>query len=200
MALSLEFNLRELLDSFSESQRSRYISVINDDSVKTEFARRVISRIKERTQEKNIDKNGRRFVGYSKAYINSDDFKIFGKSASKVTLKLSGEMQASIFVGKRKRNKVSISISDEDQIKKARGHINGSNNLPVRDFWGLPKKDQVSILKDVLSSLNLDQDIFTISDAISAAAAGRSADFTTSSDGVEISNTELALLSGLISG
>ena len=150
MALKLRFNLATILaDGFTDAQRVTLTPFIAQRSVKREYGKRVIERIIERTQS-SMSKTGSRFKKYSKAYADSRVFKRFGKSRFKPNLTLFGRMLKEIHIGTLSRNTVTVEISNRKQEQKARGHINGANNLPVRDFWGLPKKDQESILKDVL--------------------------------------------------
>lgn len=162
MALKLSFNLSDILErSFSNAQRRALSGKVKDPAIKREFGRRAIEKILERTND-GKDKNNRSFKGYSEAYLKSDNFKIFGKSKSTVNLKLSGEMQASIGVLSTGANTVTIGIEDEEQVNKARGHINGANNLPVRDFWGLSEDEESEILKDIMRNETASEDISLI--------------------------------------
>jgi len=148
MALTLKFNLADVMEQgFTDAQRRVLTPAISSRGIKVQFARRAIAQILIRTN-KGKDKNDKGFTQYSKSYKDSRAFKIAGKS-SRVNLKLSGEMQASIHPGRSTGPSVTIAITDPEQVGKARGHINGSGPLPVRDFWGLKMKDQVSILKEI---------------------------------------------------
>lgn len=130
---------------------------MSNRSVKTEFGRRVIDEIKRRTQEDNIDKNGKKFKGYAKSYVESDIFEIYGKSSSDVNLTLTSEMLSSMAVTDTTENGVVISFISEKQALKAQGHIEGIPRMfgkvkgkVKRDFFGLPEKDQQQILKDTV--------------------------------------------------
>lgn len=162
MALKLSFNLSEILErSFSSKQRRALSGKVKDPAIKREFGRRAIERILERTND-GKDKNNRDFKKYSEAYLKSDNFSIFGKSPTTVNLKLSGEMHASIGVLSTTANTVTIGIEDSEQVNKARGHINGANHLPVRDFWGLSNEEESEILKDILRNESASEDISLI--------------------------------------
>ncbi len=150
MALRLKFNLATILaDGFTDSQRRTFTPFISKKSFKREYGRRAVERIIERTQS-SISKTGARFKRYSKAYSESKVFKRFGKSRGNPNLTLFGRMLNSIHIGTTTANTVTVEITNKKQVDKARGHINGANNLPVRDFWGLPKGDQEDILKDLI--------------------------------------------------
>lgn len=158
MALTMKLNLANVLESqFTTDQRKTLTPLINSATIKQEFGRRVIDRILERTNS-GRDKRNNKFVPYSKAYKQSLNFKIFGKT-SRVNLRLSGEMQASIGVFALQPNSVTIAIQDTEQVNKARGHVNGSGNLPVRDFWGISVEDQGKILKDIFRNQNAEEDL-----------------------------------------
>lgn len=165
MALRLTFDLMDLLNEAESGAKRKALSrFVRQDVVKREFGNRVIDEIKDRTL-KGRDKNERPFVPYSKAYKDSLEFQVFGKS-SRVNLKLSGEMQASINVLKTDSTSVTIGFLSAEQEQKATGHVMGSGPLPVRDFWGIDKKDQVGILKSVIKDLNADNAAQEFADAL----------------------------------
>lgn len=96
---------------------------------------------------RGIDKDGKRFPGYSEAYKNSLDFKIAGKSKSKVDLELSGDMLGSLEVIKIEAPFVTIGFDPGDEAAdKAEGNIIGSygkssgSPAKARNFLGLPPK------------------------------------------------------------
>jgi phage gpG-like protein len=91
---------------------------------------------------------------YSKTYVKSEAFQAYGKSPGTVNLKLTGSMRADIDVVGTSATSVTIGFVDEESEQKALGHINGSGNLPVRNFWGLPKKDEQQLMKDVIKEFN----------------------------------------------
>ena len=84
---------------------------------------------------------------YSKAYRASDAFKAAGKS-SKVNLRLSGDMLGLIEATSETANTVTLSWEDSEEAAKAHGHITGGGRLPVRDFFGLNKKDIIAVKRE----------------------------------------------------
>lgn len=120
------------------------------------IADEIIDFIVERTQS-GKDKNNQNFPGYSKAYKNSLDFKIAGKT-SKVDLTLSGDMLTSIQVLNHKNGELTVGFdrSDSENNAKATGHITGvygnSNKVKKRDFLGITNGD---LKKRILSNYPL---------------------------------------------
>lgn len=150
--LKIRLDVVELVKKATGSNidlRDAYLRTLSNDQIKREFGKRCIDSIIDRTLE-GIDKNGSNFKGYSKAYKNSDTFKIYGKSPSQVNLKLTGEMQAAIDVTEINSRSIVLGFIDQEQNDKAHGHVHGANYLPVRDFWGISEKDQISILKETI--------------------------------------------------
>jgi hypothetical protein len=170
MALELKFDLMDLLrTSQPRSKQKALAPLVKRELIKREFGNRVIDEIKSRTL-RGRDKNNNSFVPntYSKSYQESHEFRVFGKSRSPVNLRLSGEMQASISVVDTSSSGVTIGFVSREQEQKARGHIMGSGSLPVRDFWGIPKNDQIKILKSVIRDFNETETVNTLTDALSA--------------------------------
>lgn len=196
MALKLKFDLSSVLEEgFDEDQRRALTPAINQDSIKREFAQQCIDRILERTN-RGIDKNGDSFPGYSKAYKNSRAFEVYGKDST-VNLKLSGAMQASIGILSTGTRSVTIAIDGGLEEDKARGHINGANYLPVRDFWGLPMDDQVEILKGILREENAQETFELLQEFTSGISAQAILAGTAGTQTVELSASALALLAEL---
>jgi len=189
MALELRFDLVDLIKNESRAKRKAFAPLIKQRAIKVEFGNRCIDEIKRRTLA-GEDKNGKTFKGskgrparkgkkaikgsgagkYSQSYRESLAYTIYGKT-NKVNLKLTGEMHAHINVLKVDPSGVIIGIKDSTQEKKARGHINGSGYLPIRDFWGLSKDDQTKILKGVLKDFNDEDSISALTDALADAAS-----------------------------
>jgi hypothetical protein len=125
---------------------------------KEQIADLAIERIVERTSQ-GKDENGKRFKGYSKAYINSLDFKSAGKDASEVNLQLSGDMLAAIKILEIKGNKAVIGF-EEDSVEngKADGNIRGTYGTSkpdpkkARPFLGISEKELSKIVKYVQSN------------------------------------------------
>lgn len=113
----------------------------------------VVTKIRERTEERGVDKSGRTFAKYSDGYKKSLDFKIAGKS-SKVDLTLSGDMLGALKVLDTSSNG-TIVIGFErgsEENARAEGNILGSYGKtpgtgPRRDFLGLPGREIQEILK-----------------------------------------------------
>lgn len=138
-----------------------FLGVTSSNDVKREIGNRLIDQILVRTNA-GIDKEGSRFVGYSKAYKKSLAFKVYGKT-NKVNLKLTGAMQSAIAVVGMDSTSVTIGFTDEDQQEKARGHIEGTganDALPIRDFWGLPLKNVQKVMKDVIRDFEVSEERF----------------------------------------
>ena len=172
MALTLKLDLADVLEKgFSVEQRKTLTPLISRESVKREFAKGVLNKMLERTN-RGIDKRGIPFKAYSKAYKESRSFKIFGKRANRVNLKLTGGMQASIVGRPAEKTKVALVIPIGTAERKARGHINGSGPLPVRDFWGVPMDDQVKVLKDVLKDSGARSDLLDAFSTFALLGAG----------------------------
>jgi hypothetical protein len=115
----------------------------------------IIDKIVSRTQS-GIDKNGSRFLGYSKSYIDSLDFKVSGKSRGSVNLTLSGDMLASLKVlNDKKAGSITIGFDKgSEENARADGNIRGTygssraSASKARDFLGIQSKD----LKEILSN------------------------------------------------
>jgi hypothetical protein len=124
-----------------------------DEDQRAEVADLVIERIVERTTQ-GKDKDGKRFAGYSKAYKDSLDFKVAGKSG-KVDLQLSGDMLAALRHLKNYDTNRSIVVGfeeDSEENAKADGNIRGtygqSKPIPgkARDFLGITERELAKII------------------------------------------------------
>lgn len=111
-----------------------------------ELADLVIEHIVDRTQ-RGLDKDGRKFPGYSPEYVKSLDFKIAGKSKGDVNLTLSGDMLAAIDILQDKPGLIRIGFEKgSDENARADGNIRGTygsdtpSRKKARDFLGLPDK------------------------------------------------------------
>lgn len=116
------------------------------------IALEVIDRIIKRTRQ-GKDKDGDKFAPYSKAYKDSLDFKIGGKTA-RVNLTLSGDMLDALeIIENFKNGKVKIGYSGgNSEGGKAEGNILGTYGQsskvgPERDFLGIADSELSSILK-----------------------------------------------------
>jgi hypothetical protein len=107
------------------------------------IAKEVIDYIIKRTKD-GKDKNEAAFQGYSASYKKSLDFKIAGKSPSKVNLTLSKEMLNSLELLSHKPGEITIGYdkSNAELNGKVEGNRLGTygNSKPVtkpRDFLGI---------------------------------------------------------------
>jgi len=132
--------------------------VINSREFVDDFKNRFIRTIRDNTRLDSKDKNDKSFKSYSKDYKESETFQVL-KGSSKVDLTLSGEMMESI-QGIKKGDDIVFQMKGSRNKNIAHGHINGSNNLPVRDFLGLPEKDQEQIMKELVLFYSERNDIF----------------------------------------
>ena len=91
---------------------------------------------------------------YSKGYADSLDFRIAGKSESKVDMTLSGDMLTELDILGEKSGEILIGYDrSSDQYGKAEGNILGSyggkaNKKNARPFLNLTDKEIRDILKD----------------------------------------------------
>ena len=152
--LKLTFDLVEVIKSVTSDRRKLrvYLPLVSDQGFKREFGKRCIDDIESRLDD-GVDKNGKAMKKYSEAYKQSEVFKFWGKDNT-VNLKLTGQMRSAIDVVSIKPRTVTIGFIDQEANDKAHGHVHGSNFLPVRDFWGVPKSSQVSIMKEMISEFS----------------------------------------------
>ena len=127
---------------------------LNSDQ-KDEVADLIIERIVNRTDQ-GKDKEGKRFPGYSKSYKESLDFKVAGKSASKVDLQLSGDMLAALEVLDKTSRSVTVGFErGSEENAKADGNIRGTYGKPTpdpkkaRDFLGITETELSKIIRFV---------------------------------------------------
>jgi len=159
-----------------QAVRSKLRNLMKSRLFKQKFGENVIDRIAHRTEKKRIDKKNKAFIApYSTMYQKSLDYKIYGKSANIVNLKLTGEMLASMRVGKSGSNTVKIIMADAENNNKAHGHINGikrrvnqgakvkfrkgkriapAKKKIKRDFLGLPPEDEIKMMKKTITAFN----------------------------------------------
>lgn len=136
------------------AQQKVFIDIPTDlkPAQRIELADLVIEHIFDRTQ-RGLDKDGKRFPGYSKEYVASLDFKVAGKSRGDVNLKLSGDMLAAIKLLNHSNGRISVGF-DAGTVEndKAEGNIKGTygQKTPIagkqRDFLGI----QASKLRELV--------------------------------------------------
>ena len=130
------------------------------DSLKQAIGQAIIDQMVQRTE----GGNGMSFGGsgrgtpvklkspYSKSYAASEDFKAFGKSRSKVDMKLTGDMLASIDIISINGNTIEIGIDDGDETLKSFNHNTG-DTVPRRPFFGVNKSELKNIKKEFGSDI-----------------------------------------------
>lgn len=118
------------------------------------IAHDVLEFIRTRTHDKQVDKNGKAFPGYSKDYIKSQDFKIAGKSKGSVNLTLSGDMLAALDLLNHKSGNIRIGFErGSEENARADGNIRGTygqdspNRKKARDFLGIKPNELERILE-----------------------------------------------------
>lgn len=121
-------------------------TIPNNEGLKLKIGNDIIKAIQKRTKS-GKNKLGQAFKKYSDSYKKSEAFKAFGKSGSKVNLKLSGDMLDLMEIRKVKGREITIGWDPSDgQDGKVENHINGVT-LPKRDFLGIRPKELSTIIK-----------------------------------------------------
>lgn len=119
----------------------------NDPNIRDAFASDIIDRIVHRTTQENRDIKGKLFAAYSKDYIESQTFKIWGKSAGDINMTLTGDMLASL-VSESNDREMTISLDGKENIIKAFANITGQRGKhkgKARDFFGVTDKELKSL-------------------------------------------------------
>lgn len=113
----------------------------------------ILKFIRNRSKNAHVDKNGKPFPKYTKAYENSLDFKNAGKSKGVVNITLSGDTLAAMGRLAQKPGEILIGFkngSTENAI--ADGNIRGTygssseDASKKRDFLGIEQKDLDKII------------------------------------------------------
>lgn len=118
---------------------------VENSALREAIGGRIIEKIVERTQG-GEDLSGRPFKGYSKSYMESLAFKVFGKSKD-VDLTLSGDMLASMQVVDTNPRKLTIGFPDSTENAKAFNHNTG-DTLPKREFFGIRDEELEEIREE----------------------------------------------------
>ena len=149
---TITVNLTKLFNSSFENKSNSFKrelrSIISSRDFVRDFKTRMIRTMRDNTRQKSLDKDGKSLKSYSKEYIKSEVFQVL-KGSTKVNLTLSGEMLESI-EGIQKGDEIVFQMKGSRNKNIAHGHINGSNNLPVRDFLGIPEKEQIEIMQELV--------------------------------------------------
>jgi hypothetical protein len=120
----------------------------DDDGLRQAIGQAIIDQIVKNTEASEF-LSGSSKKGYSKEYAESDEGIIYGKKkGGPANLHASGDMLNSITVElPSNRSKLDIAFTDTLESQKAHGHVNGSEVLPKRDFFGLSQGDLSKIAK-----------------------------------------------------
>lgn len=127
--------------------------VPDSSSFRQQVGQAIIDKIRDRAAD-NLDVKGNKLKKYSKTYIESDEFKAYGKSAGDVNMQLTGDMLGLMDIIDEKKNKIVIGWDDSNEASKAYNHITG-DTVPKRNFFGLPKEDIEQIAEQFKDELPL---------------------------------------------
>lgn len=89
---------------------------------------------------------------YSKQYIDSLDFKAFGKKPSQVNMSLTGDMLGLMDIKRQDSNSITIGWSDGTENAKAYNHSTG-DTVPRRPFFGVSKAELQEIRREFKSEI-----------------------------------------------
>ena len=89
---------------------------------------------------------------YSKSYIDSLDFKAFGKKPSQVNMKLTGDMLGLMDIKRQSSNSITIGWTDATENAKAYNHSVG-DTVPRRPFFGVSKSELQDIKREFKSEI-----------------------------------------------
>jgi len=138
---------------------------ITDPGLRRNIAEDLISIVEERTLSgQGVNGNGsvvKLKSPYSKEYIDSPEFKAFGKKKNQVNMKLTGSMLASVDLIGDRADKIEIGI-DNEEAPKAYNHIVG-DTVPARPWLGLTPKDLEKVKKEYANDVGSDTAI-TVAD------------------------------------
>lgn len=137
--VSLEIDLKKLFGKEVQSA-----------SLRRNIAESLIEKIIQRTESgQGVNGNGKEvdlISPYSKDYVDSPEFKAFGKKKNKVNMKLTGSMLASVDLIDDRADKLEIGI-DNEEAPKAYNHIVG-DTVPKRPWLGLTADDLDEVKKE----------------------------------------------------
>lgn len=155
--VSLEIDLKKDLGGEVESASARRL--IAEDLIQS-----IINRS---TDGIGVTKSGSEYKlpKYSKDYIDSLEFKAYGKTPSEINLQLTGTMLDSIEVLESTPDKIKIGIVGEE-APKAYNHQTG-DTVPKRSFIGATKED-LSKLKSEYSDEIGPKSAITVNDILDA--------------------------------
>lgn len=159
----LKINLIDVFNRVYSSKpyevRRQLREIAMRSTFKEDFGMLAIDKIVSRTL-KGLDKDGNPFAGYSKSYRESLTFEIYKGSSTKVDLKLTGEMLASM-EAEAYWEGVLIQFVDAHNGAKAHGHITGMSGRKggkVRDFFGISDAEADEIMLKTMRGYQSDID------------------------------------------
>lgn len=126
-------------------------------TLKEQVGQAIIDSMVDRVLKEEKSVNGRGMKSYDPDYIASDEFKAYGKSASHVNMKLTGNMMNMLDIKEIDGDTVVIGWKDQENNAKAHGHMTGANNLPKREFFGANQKALDLIKADFIEDLPKDE-------------------------------------------
>lgn len=119
----------------------------------------IIDRMRERTDQ-GLAVGGKKNLKapYSKTYAETDEFKAFGKSRSKVDMQLTGDMMGLMDIKKQDGNTITIGWDDPTENAKAYNHNTG-DTVPKRPFFGMTNEELDDVKKEFKSEVKQALDI-----------------------------------------
>ena len=129
----------------------------------------IIDRIIERTEDGKANnnrsfpaaKNNAKGSKYSESYVDSLEFKAFGKSKNPINMTLSGGMLESIDILEVEGGRLKIGIDDDVEAAKAYGHMTGMEGHPTlqgkvkpRQFFGVTYSE----IRDIVSRYDIPEE------------------------------------------
>lgn len=134
----LKVDLAEIFDRFPKE---------NNDGLKQAIGGAIIDRIRARAEGGNFIEQSPGAGRYSDEYVNSFEFKVFGKSRGNVNLTGTGDMLRSMDITRETDDTLEIGFNDRESAAKAHGHITGKVGK-TRDFFGLTDSDISDIRRE----------------------------------------------------
>lgn len=140
--VSQKFNLGKLFG----------VDFSRDPDLKQEIGQAIIDKIIERTENGKAIGGKKDLKSYSKEYVESDEFKDFGKSKSEINMTLTGRMLDDIDIISESRNTIKVGFEERKEILKAFNHNTG-DTVPKRKFFGITKGELDDIKKEFKDDL-----------------------------------------------
>ncbi|WP_417447204.1 hypothetical protein [Kangiella sp.] len=110
------------------------------DSFKNRVGQEIIDRMIDRIREGD-SVHGRNMKAYDPDYVDSDEFKAYGKSKSNVNMRLTGDMLNLMDIKGIEGDTVIVGWNDQESNDKAHGHMTGFQGKGTkREFFGATQK------------------------------------------------------------